>query len=249
MIRGHTTLSPSGPNTNDEPTNAKSSSRLMRPPSVWNTRWPTRGLQHQQREDDLQRQPPGDRPAIDRAAVGGHRVGERHDHDQPDQRLQPRQAAEVTAAAQTAASPSAPSSTTPSRLSNGARRLGLAAPPGSATVIAASPEIRATTIGASAAGASETSMARRQQRQRLVETAAARDGERAGPVSPAATWSPTAAPPPRCRPPGRSTSSSRLRPAPSATAARPTSSALQRRDVPGACGGHVGAIGRRGSGA
>ena len=41
MIRGHTSLSPSGPNTKLDPTNAKSSRRLIAPPSVWNTRCPT----------------------------------------------------------------------------------------------------------------------------------------------------------------------------------------------------------------
>ena len=40
MIRGQTSLSPSGPNTKLEPTNAKSSSRLIAPPSVAKTRWP-----------------------------------------------------------------------------------------------------------------------------------------------------------------------------------------------------------------
>ena len=41
MIRGQTTLSPSGPNTKLDPTNAKSSSRLITPPSVWKTCCPT----------------------------------------------------------------------------------------------------------------------------------------------------------------------------------------------------------------
>ena len=70
MIRGHTTLSPSGPNTKLDPTKAKSSSRLMTPPSVWKTLLADRGLQHDQREEHLQAQPPGDGPPIDRAPVG-----------------------------------------------------------------------------------------------------------------------------------------------------------------------------------
>ncbi len=35
MIRGQTTLSPSGPKTKLDPTNAKSRIRLITPPSVW----------------------------------------------------------------------------------------------------------------------------------------------------------------------------------------------------------------------
>ena len=40
MIRGHTVLSPSGPKTMLDPTDAKFSSWLISDPSVWNTRCP-----------------------------------------------------------------------------------------------------------------------------------------------------------------------------------------------------------------
>ncbi len=53
--------------------------------------WPMRGLQDDQREQDLQAQAPADDPQADGAAVGRQRVGEAENADQPDQRLQRRQ--------------------------------------------------------------------------------------------------------------------------------------------------------------
>ena len=88
MIRGQTSLSPSGPKTKLDPTKAKSSSRLIAAPETLEHRLAERGLQHQEREDHLQRQPPGHRPPIDRAPVGRERVRHRHDDDEADERLQ-----------------------------------------------------------------------------------------------------------------------------------------------------------------
>ena len=99
MIRGHTTLSPSGPNTKLDPTKAKSSSRLIDAAERLEDALPGRGLEHEQGEEHLQAQAPRHRAQVDGAAVGRQRVGDRHDHDQPDERLDARHAAELQRAA------------------------------------------------------------------------------------------------------------------------------------------------------
>src|SRR5262249_42066456 len=46
-----------------------------------------RRLQHDQREEDLQAEPPGDRRPVDRAAVGREGDGDTEDHDRAEERL------------------------------------------------------------------------------------------------------------------------------------------------------------------
>ena len=123
MIRGHTSLSPSGPNTKLEPTNAKSSSRLIARAERLEHRLAGGGLEHEQREDHLQRQAPGDRPPIDRAPVRRQRVGDRQDDDQADERLQPAAGRRTGAMSATTAAPRRPRRRAPStsRASYGAR--------------------------------------------------------------------------------------------------------------------------------
>ncbi len=84
---------PSGPKTNDEPTSANDSSLVMPSLAFWKTIWPVSVLRTRQGEDDLQAEAPGDGRDVDRAAVGGHQVGDPEDHHQADQRLRPRHAA------------------------------------------------------------------------------------------------------------------------------------------------------------
>ena len=54
-----------------------------------------RGLEHQQREHHLQDQPPRHGPPVDRAAVRRKRVRDAEDHDQSNERLQPRHAGKL----------------------------------------------------------------------------------------------------------------------------------------------------------
>ena len=93
MIFGHACLLPSGPNTNDEPTSANASSLVMPSLAFWKITDARVGLQHAEREDDLQAEAPRDRLQVDGAAVGGHQVGDPEDHHQPHQRLHARHAA------------------------------------------------------------------------------------------------------------------------------------------------------------
>ncbi len=82
---------------------------------------PDRGFQHQQRKDDLQGQPPGDRPQVDRPPVGRQGVGDGHDQDQAGQRLEPRHAAEGGNQSDHAADDNRRSKHRASRASYGAR--------------------------------------------------------------------------------------------------------------------------------
>ena len=231
MIRGHTSLSPSGPKTKDEPTNAKSSSRLIAPPSVWNIRWPAPVFSTMQREQDLQREAPGDRPPVDGAPVGRQRVGDRQDDDQADERLQPRHAAELREPRRAQRPRPRTPSTTTSRRSNGARdgrrlarslghRLACTDPAAVMRIAGFARQRRsASAAGVADARSAASSSASASSRPRPRAMADHRAPDRR-----AATWSrrgaTTAMPTP-----GSTTSSSRSRPAPSATAARPISSA------------------------
>ncbi len=151
-----------------------------------------------------------------------------------------------TAAAQTAANAERRRAAPPRpACSNGARNSACtAAPGGSATVIAAPRRCRATTIGASAAGASDTSMAR-------DSSACASSRPRPARWRTSSTGSPmaTRSPRPRHDLDANPRVDHIVEPAaPGAERHRgPTHQlGLQSGDVPGACGGHLGAIGSRG---
>ena len=87
MIRGHASLSPSGPKTNadadvaevEQPVDGLAQGLEQIPAG--------RGLQHDQREQHLQAQAPGDGAPIDGVAGRRGAIGDGEDDQQPDQRL------------------------------------------------------------------------------------------------------------------------------------------------------------------
>ena len=203
-----------------------------------------RGLQHEQREDHLQRKAPGDGAPIDGTPVRRQGVGHRHDDDQADERLQPGHTAKLgDERADRGAGGSGPEDHQVSRIVGHALQRGALGGAvcighfddfdsgpvqGSRFTVHAvacqPPHTRSTTIGC-VTGATSPNL------HGLLSGVLAppRDhgrhgGESPGPRSPARTSMPggasTVIPTPWSM-----TSSSRPRPAPSATAARPTLSA------------------------
>jgi hypothetical protein len=89
MTRVHTALSPSGPKTNAAPTPAKPklvdavAQRLEH--ALADQR-----LQHEKGEHDLKTEAPGDRPCVDRAAIGREGVSDPQDGNGANQRLRAR---------------------------------------------------------------------------------------------------------------------------------------------------------------
>ena len=88
MIRGHDFLVAERPEDEARADECEVEQPVNRRAELLENRLAGRGLEHEQRENHLQRQPPHDGSPVDGPAVRGHRVRDSHDHDKADERLQ-----------------------------------------------------------------------------------------------------------------------------------------------------------------